>query len=172
MRRELVYHLVGMNEKNIMKLSKNLWLSEVTKSNTAIRRGIDNNPTNLHIANLIYLAEKVFQPIREHFGCPIFVSSGYRSKDLNEAIGGSQKSFHSHGMALDLDMDGKSTITNTDIFNFIKDNLPYTELIWEFGTEDKPDWVHVAIAKGREQEKNAKIAYREDGKTKYKKFIS
>ena len=155
-----------------MKLSKNLWLSEVTKSNTAIRRGIDNNPTKLHIANLTYLAEKVFQPIREHFGHPIFVSSGYRSKDLNEAIGGSQKSFHSHGMALDLDMDCKSTITNTDIFNFIKDNLPYTELIWEFGTEDKPDWVHVAIAKGREQEKNAKIAYREDGKTKYKKFIS
>ena len=153
-----------------MKLSKNLWLSEVTKSNTAIRRGIDNNPTKLHIANLTYLAEKVFQPIREHFGHPIFVSSGYRSKDLNEAIGGSQKSFHSHGMALDLDMDGKSTITNTDIFNFIKDNLPYTELIWEFGTEDKPDWVHVAIAKGREQEKKAKIAHREGGRTKYKKW--
>ena len=153
-----------------MKLSKNLWLSEVTKSNTAIRRGIDNNPTKLHIANLTYLAEKVFQPIREHFGHPIFVSSGYRSKDLNEAIGGSQKSFHSHGMALDLDMDGKSTITNTDIFNFIKNNIDYTELIWEFGTEDKPDWVHVAIAKGREQEKKAKIAHREGGRTKYKKW--
>ena len=154
-----------------MKLSKNLWLSEVTKSNTAIRRGIDNTPTELHIANLTYLAENIFQPIREHFGCPIFVSSGYRSKALNEAIGGSQKSFHSHGMALDLDMDGKSrNVSNTDIFNFINENLPYTELIWEFGTTDKPDWVHVAIAKGREQEKNAKIAYREDGKTKYKKW--
>ena len=154
-----------------MKLSKNLWLSEVTKSNTAIRRGIDNTPTELHIANLRYLAEKVFQPIREHFGRPIFVSSGYRSKALNEAIGGSQKSFHSHGMALDLDMDGKAqNISNADIFNFIKDNLPYTELIWEFVTTDKPDWVHVAIAKGREQEKNAKISYRESGKTKYKKW--
>jgi len=154
-----------------MKLSKNLWLSEVTKSNTAIRRGIDNTPTELHIANLKYLAEKVFQPIREHFGRPIFVSSGYRSKALNEAIGGSQKSFHSHGMALDLDMDGKAqNISNADIFNFIKDNLPYTELIWEFGTTDKPDWVHVAIAKGREQEKNTKIAYREEGKTRYKKW--
>ena len=156
-----------------MKLSKNLWLSEVTKSNTAIRRGIDNTPTELHIANLRYLAEKVFQPIREHFGRPIFVSSGYRSKALNEAIGGSQNSFHSHGMALDLDMDGKAqNISNADIFNFIKDNLPYTELIWEFGTTDKPDWVHVAIAKGREQEKNTKIAYREDSKTKYRKFTS
>ena len=156
-----------------MKLSKNLWLSEVIKSNTATRRGIDNSPTDLHIANLKYLAEKIFQPIREHFGCPIFVSSGYRSKALNEAIGGSQRSFHSHGMALDLDMDNKaSKISNTDIFNFIKDNLEYTELIWEFGDEDKPDWVHVAIAKGREQEKNTKIAYREEGKTKYKKFKS
>ena len=91
-----------------MKLSNNLSLSEVIKSNTAIRRGIDNTPTDLHIANLRYLAEKVFQPIREHFGCPIYVSSGYRSKGLNEVIGGSQRSFHSHGMALDLDMDGRS----------------------------------------------------------------
>ena len=154
-----------------MKLSKNLWLSEVIKSNTATRRGIDNSPTDLHIANLKYLAEKIFQPIREHFGCPIFVSSGYRSKALNEAIGGSQRSFHSHGMALDLDMDNKaSKISNTDIFNFIKDNLEYTELIWEFGDEDKPDWVHVAIAKGRENEKNAKVAYRDNGKAKYMKW--
>ena len=156
-----------------MKLSKNLWLSEVTISNSAIRRGIHNTPDNLHIANLTYLAEKVFQPTREHFGCPIFVSSGYRSEALNEAIGGSKKSLNSWGMALDLDMDGKSkTVSNADIFNFIKDNLEYTELIWEFGNKDKPDWVHVAIAKGREQEKNTKIAYREDGKTKYKKWES
>ena len=154
-----------------MKLSKNLWLSEVTKSNTAVRRGIDNNPTDEHVEKLKYLAEKIFQPIREHFNCPIFVSSGYRSKALNEAIGGSQRSFHSHGCALDLDMDGKAqNVSNTDIFNFIKDNLEYTELIWEFGTKDKPDWVHVAIAKGRETEKNAKIAYRIEGKTKYKKW--
>ena len=154
-----------------MKLSNNLSLAEVIKSNTAIRRGIDNTPTDDHIENLKYLAEKVFQPIREHFGCPIFVSSGYRSKELNEAIGGSQKSFHSHGMALDLDMDGKASgVSNTDIFMYILNNLNYTELIWEFGTENKPDWVHVAIAKGRETEKNTKIAYREEGKTKYKKW--
>ena len=154
-----------------MKLSNNLSLAEVIKSNTAIRRGIDNTPTDLHIANLRYLAENVFQPIREHFGSAIYVSSGYRSKALNEAIGGSQRSFHSHGMALDLDQDGRSnSVTNTDIFYYIKDNLPFSELIWEFGDENKPDWVHVAIAKGRENEKNAKIAYRENGKTKYKKW--
>ena len=68
-------------------------------------------------------------------------------------------------------MDGRSNkITNADIFNYIKENLPYSELIWEFGTEDNPNWVHVAIAKGREDEKNAKIAYKVDGKTKYKKW--
>jgi zinc D-Ala-D-Ala carboxypeptidase len=154
-----------------MKLSNNLTLAEVIKSNTAIRRGIDNTPTDAHIENLKYLAEKVFQPLRDHFGSSIFVSSGYRSKALNEAIGGSQRSFHSHGMALDLDQDGRSnSVTNTDLFYYIKNNLQYTELIWEFGTEDRPDWVHVAIAKGREDEKNAKIAYREEGKTKYKKW--
>ena len=98
-----------------MKLSNNLSLAEVIKSNTAIRRGIDNTPTNLHITNLEYLAEKVFQPLRNHFGSSIFVSSGYRSKALNEAIGGSQRSFHSHGMALDLDQDGRSnSVTNTE----------------------------------------------------------
>ena len=82
-----------------MKLSNNLSLAEVVKSNTAIRRGIDNTPTDAHIENLKYLAERVFQPIREHFSSAIYVSSGYRSKALNEAIGGSQRSFHSHGMA-------------------------------------------------------------------------
>jgi zinc D-Ala-D-Ala carboxypeptidase len=154
-----------------MKLSNNLTLVEATKSNTAIRRGIDNTPTDAHIENLKYLAQKVFQPLRENFGSAIYVSSGYRSKELNEAIGGSQRSFHSHGMALDLDQDGKSyAVSNADIFYYIKDNLPFSELIWEFGDEDKPDWVHVAIAKGREDEKNAKIAYRENGKTKYKKW--
>ncbi len=161
-----------------MKLSKNLSLKEVIKSNTATRRGIPNAPLAEHVENLKYLAEKVFQPLRDHFGVAIYVSSGYRSKELNEAIGGSQRSFHSHGMALDLDMDGRSdSVNNEDIFYFILDNLPYTELIWEFGNEDRPDWVHVAIAKGREDEKNTKIAYRCDscedkpnGCTKYKKW--
>ena len=152
-------------------ISDHISYKEGVYSITADRLGLENKPTEKHLANLKELAEKVFQPIREHFGCPIFVSSGYRSKGLNEAIGGSQRSFHSHGMALDLDMDGRSnSVTNTDLFYYIKDNLPYSELIWEFGNEDKPDWVHVAIAKGREDEKNTKIAYRVDGKTKYAKW--
>ena len=154
-----------------MKLSKNLSLSEVTKSNTAMRRGIDNNPTEAHIENLKYVAEKVFQPIRNHFGVPIYISSGYRSQTLNEAIGGSPRSFHSHGMALDLDQDGRNRgVNNADVFYYIKENLPYTELIWEFGDDKNPNWVHVAIAKGREDEKNTKIAKKVDNRTTYSKF--
>jgi len=152
-----------------MKLSKNLSLSEVIKSNTAERKGIDKSPNETHLNNLKYLAEQVFQPIRDYFEVPIYISSGYRSLSLNEAIGGSPRSFHSHGMALDLDQDGRNKgVSNTEVFYFIKENLPFSELIWEFGDEDKPDWVHVAIAKGRENEKKIKIAEKIDGKTKYK----
>ena len=152
-----------------MKLSKNLSLSEVIKSNTALRKGIDNSPTEAHIENLKYVAEKVFQPTRDHFGVPIYISSGYRSQALNEAIGGSPRSFHSHGMALDLDQDGRNKgVSNADVFFYIKECLPFTELIWEFGDETNPNWVHVAIAPGREDEKKIKIAEKIDGKTKYK----
>ena len=151
-----------------MKLSKNLSLDEVIYSQTALRRDIDNTPTEEHIENLKYVAEKIFQPIREHFGVPIYVSSGYRSKDLNEAVGGSPRSFHSHGMALDLDQDGRNKgVSNADVFYFIKDNLQFTELIWEFGTENNPNWVHVAIAPGREEEKNTKIAQKINNRTTY-----
>ena len=152
-----------------MKLSKNLSLSEVIKSNTALRRGIDNTPTESHIKNLKYVAEKVFQPIRDHFDAPIYISSGYRSQALNEAIGGSTRSFHSHGMALDLDQDDRNRgVSNADVFFYIKECLPFTELIWEFGDENNPNWVHVAIAKGREDEKKIKIAEKVNGKTQYK----
>ena len=151
-----------------MKLSKNLSLNETLVSKTALRLNIDNSPTEEHIENLKYIAEKVFQPIREHFGVPIYISSGYRSPELNEAIGGSPRSFHSHGMALDLDQDGRNKgVSNADVFYFIKDNLPFTELIWEFGDESNPNWVHVAIAPGREDEKKIKIAERINNKTTY-----
>ena len=152
-----------------MKLSKNLSLNEVTKSNTAERRGIDNSPTEAHIKNLKYIAEEVFQPLRDNFGVPIYISSGYRSPALNEAIGGSPRSFHSHGMALDLDQDNRNKgVSNCDVFYYIKDNLQFTELIWEFGDEYEPNWVHVAIAPGREDEKKIKIAEKINGKTQYR----
>lgn len=134
-----------------MKLSKNLDLIEVTRSTEAKRRGINNNPTAEHLENLKVLAENVFQPIREHFKVPIHISSGYRSKILNNAIGGSFSSQHCKGQAIDIDMDGTS-ITNKQVFDYIKDNLDFDQLIYEFGNDKNPDWVHVSYSK----EKNRK----------------
>jgi len=149
-----------------MQLSKNLSLAEVIRSETAKRKGISNMPTEAHILNLKLVAEKIFQPIREHFGKPIHVSSGYRSKALNDAIGGSLTSQHCSGEALDLDMDG-TDITNAQVFNFIKDNLDFDQLIWEFGTDSNPNWVHVSYESSGKQRKQILKAIKPGGKTSY-----
>lgn len=125
-------------------ISKHLSLKEVTKSTTAIRLDVDNNPTEQHLDNLKLIAEKVFEPIREHFAKPIGISSGYRSEALNKAVKGSKTSHHCKGMALDIDADIFGDLTNKEIFIYIKENLKFTQLIWEFGDNNEPDWVHVA----------------------------
>ena len=152
-----------------MKLSNNLSLAEMTKSSTAQRRGIDNMPTPEHMENMKVLAAKIFQPIREHFNRPILISSGYRSKALNDAIGGSQTSQHSIGEAIDIDMDG-TTLSNTDVFNYIKDNLDFDQLIWEFGNDEKPDWVHVSYKANGPQRKSILVAKKINNKTTYQKY--
>ena len=150
-----------------MKLSNYLSLAEVTRSDTAKRKGISNEPTPEHLDNLKTIAVEVFDKVREHFGVPIFVSSGYRSAALNKAIGGSSTSDHNLGKALDLDQDGHGNgVTNADVFKFIKDNLEFDQLIWEFGTDKNPDWVHVGYRKGANR-KQILRAVREGGKTKY-----
>ena len=128
-----------------MNLSKNLTLHEMTRSETAKRKGIDNTPTAEEIDNMKILAEKIFQPTRDHFGVPIHISSGYRSKKLNKAIGGSSTSQHCKGEAIDIDMDNSdSGITNVQVFKYIKENLFFDQLIWEFGNSTNPSWVHVS----------------------------
>jgi hypothetical protein len=149
-----------------MQLSKNLALSEVTRSETAKRKGISNMPTPEHIENFKKLAENVFQPIRDHFGVPIRISSGYRSKALNTAVGGSLSSQHCSGEAIDIDMDGTS-ITNKQIFDFVKDNLNFDQMIWEFGTDKNPDWVHVSYESTGKQRKQILKAVKTAGGTKY-----
>jgi len=158
-----------------MQLSKNLSLAEVMRSETAKRKGISNMPTPEHIENFKLLAERVFQPIRDHFGVPIRISSGYRSAALNKAIGGAGKtvngvyvpsSQHCTGEAIDIDMDGTS-ITNAAIFNFIKDNLEFDQLIWEFGTDTNPDWVHVSYESTGKQRKQILKAKKSGSKTTY-----
>ena len=152
-----------------MQLSKNLALAEVTRSETAKRRGVSNMPTEAHIANFKLLAEKVFQPIREHFGVPIHISSGYRSAALNKAIGGAASSQHCSGEAIDIDMDG-TAVTNAQIFNYIKENLEFDQLIWEFGTDTNPDWVHVSYESTGKQRKQILKAVKQGGATKYLPF--
>ena len=123
-----------------MKLSEHLDLSEVIRSESAKRNGISNMPTEAHIANFKLLAEKVFEPIRLNFRCPINLSSGYRSVELNKCIGGSLTSQHCTGEAIDIDMDGTPhAVTNKMVFNFIKEYLEFDQLIWEFGTNENPD---------------------------------
>lgn len=150
-----------------MKISEHLDLSELTRSESAKRNGINNNPTPEHIENFKLLAENVFEPIRLHFKTPIFISSGYRSKELNAFIKGSASSQHCKGQAIDIDMDGsKGGVTNKMVFDFIKDKLDFDQLIWEFGTDANPDWVHVSYAKGANRKQKLK-AVRNNGKTSY-----
>jgi hypothetical protein len=161
-----------------MQLSKNLALAEVTRSETAKRKGISNMPTPEHIENFKLLAENVFQPIRDHFAVPIRISSGYRSAALNKAIGGAGKtvngvyipaSQHCTGEAIDIDMDG-TTITNKQVFDYIKANLNFDQLIWEFGTDANPDWVHVSYESTGKQRKQVLKAVKQGSKTSYVAF--
>lgn len=135
-----------------MKLSKNLALAEVIRSETAKRLGIDNAPTPEALENLKTLAKEVFQPIRDHFKKPIYISSGYRSETLNRALKGAKNSQHMAGQAIDIDMD-HTDITNAEVFEFIKDNLEFDQLIWEFGTDQNPAWVHVSYREGENRGK-------------------
>jgi len=151
-----------------MKLSKNLSLAEVTKSNTANRLNIDNTPDDWAKENLKAIAEHVFQPLRDAFKCPIYVSSGYRGPELNAAIGGSKRSQHMEGRALDLDADVFGRCTNGEIFRWILNNVTFDQLVWEFGDGDNPDWVHVSYVHDGVNRGRCLKACRDDkGKTYY-----
>ena len=149
-----------------MKLSKNLSLAEVTKSATAIRRGISNEPTIEHMENLKQVAENIFQPLRDKFKVPIAITSGYRSADLNKAIGGSITSQHCKGQALDIDADVYGGLTNKEIFDYIKDSLDFDQLIWEFGNKNNPSWVHCSFISNGNRRQILR-AIKKNGRTGY-----
>lgn len=153
-----------------MKISEHLDLSELIRSESAKRNGIANMPTDEHIENLKLLAENIFEPVRTNFNVPIRISSGYRSQELNKKIGGSLSSQHSKGQAIDIDMDG-ADVTNKQIFDFIKDNLHFDQLIYEFGDSNNPSWVHVSynVANNRGQ---VLKAFKLNGTTNYKQYDS
>ena len=155
-----------------MQLSKNFSLVELTKSQTAIRMGMSNNPSEGEVENLRLLCERVLQPVRDHFNHVVSVSSGYRSAALSQAIGSSPDSQHTKGMAADFEIYGTP---NNEVFNWIKNNLMYDQMILEFWNPDEPNsgWVHIAY--NPDQEENTKEnlrAYKdEDNYTRYKPIL-
>ena len=158
--------MVSLNLKVMEKLSKHVSYKEGIHSITALRLGLKNDPSESHLENMKLIAEKVFEPLREHVGGPIKINSFYRGPELNAAIGGSAKSQHCHGQAMDID-DTYGNMSNADMYKWIKENLDYDQMIWEFGTDENPDWVHVSYVHPDENGNRCLKAYREGGKTKY-----
>lgn len=149
-----------------MKLSANFNLSELTKSQTAERKGIPNNPSPGHIDNLKSLCMNVLQPIRSEFDKAVIISSGYRSPELCIAIGSKISSQHAEGKAADLEVVG---VDNKVLATWIKENLEYDQLILEFYNEGEPDsgWVHISWNSDNNRNSSLK-AIREDSKVIYK----
>ena len=148
-------------------ISEHISNKEGTYSRTALRLGIKNKPNKQQLNNMIKLADEVFEPLRAYANGPIKINSFFRSPELNKAIGGSTKSQHCNGQAIDID-DTYSHLSNAEMFNFIKEYLDFDQMIWEFGDNDNPDWVHVSYVSRKENRNRCLKAYKHQGKTKYK----
>jgi zinc D-Ala-D-Ala carboxypeptidase len=144
------------------RISEHVSLKEGIRSHTATRLNIDNIPRELDLINMKTIAEEVFEPLRKFVG-----NSFYRSPKLNSAIGGSTSSQHCIGCAIDID-DNYGYKTNAEMFEYIKCNLDFDQIIWEFGDDKNPDWVHVSYISEDANRRRCLQAYKENGKTKYK----
>ena len=147
-------------------ISKHISYKESVYSRTATRLNIDNNPNEYQMDNMEVIANELFEPLRSWVGGPIKINSFFRSPELNKAIGGSTKSQHCHGQAIDLD-DTYGRATNAEMYEFIKKFLDFDQIIWEFGNDDNPDWVHVSYVSEEKNRNRCLKAYKEKGKTKY-----
>ena len=148
-------------------ISKHISNKEGVYSRTALRLDIDNTPTKEHLNNMRLLAENIFEPLRAYVGGPIKINSFYRSPKLNKAIGGSTKSQHCYGQAIDID-DTFGRCTNAEMFEFIKKHLNFDQMIWEFGDNENPNWVHVSYVSEDKNRNRCLKAYKENNKTNYK----
>ena len=150
------------------KISKHVSYNEGVYSITAKRLGLNNEPSDIHLKNMKVLSEKVFEPLREFVGAPIKINSFYRGPELNKAIGGSSKSQHCHGQAMDID-DTYGHMSNATMYRWIKENLDFDQMIWEFGTDKNPDWIHVSYVSAEKNRNRCLKAYRNPGsrKTQY-----
>ncbi len=154
-----------------MKISDHITYAEAIHSNTAKRKGIDNTPSEVQVLSMKLLADKVFEPLRKWVGGPIKVNSFFRSVVLNEAIGGVASSQHCKGQAIDID-DVYGYKTNAQMYKWVQENLDYDQMIWEFGTDTQPNWIHVSYVSKEENRNKCLKAYKEHGKTKYKVISS
>jgi zinc D-Ala-D-Ala carboxypeptidase len=147
-------------------ISNHISSKEGVYSRTATRLNIDNTPTDEHERNMVLVAEEIFEPLRTYVGGPIKINSFYRSPELNRAIGGSSKSQHCKGQAIDID-DTFGKMSNAEMYEFIKENLDFDQMIWEFGNDKNPDWVHVSYVSPEKNRNRCLKAYKEKGKTNY-----
>ena len=151
-----------------MKISDNITYAEAIHSQTAKRRGIDNTPTAKQVEVMKLTAENIFEPLRKFVGGPIKVNSFFRSAELNKAIGGSKTSQHCKGQAIDID-DVFGYKTNAEMYNWVKENLDFDQMIWEFGTDMNPNWVHISYVSEEDNRNRCLKAYKDKyNKTKYK----
>tara|TARA_R100001594_G_scaffold69108_1_gene103491 strand:- start:38 stop:493 length:456 start_codon:yes stop_codon:yes gene_type:complete len=147
-------------------ISEHISYKEGVYSTTALRRGIENTPNNEQLKNMETLAKEVFEPLRLYVGGPIKINSFFRSAELNKAIGGSTTSQHCKGQAIDID-DTFGRMTNAEMYHFIKEHLDFDQMIWEFGDDDNPNWVHVSYVSPEKNRRKCLKAYKESGRTKY-----
>jgi hypothetical protein len=148
------------------KISKHISYKEGTRSITALRKGINNIPNDYELANMEAIAANVFEPLRKWVGGPIKINSFFRCEELNTAIGGSSNSQHCQGRAIDID-DTYGYKTNAEMFEYIRTNLNFDQIIWEFGTDTNPEWVHVSYVSEEQNRKRCLKASRENEKTVY-----
>ena len=149
------------------KISKHISYKEGVYSRTDVRKDIDNTPNEEQLDCMELLAEKVFEPLREWVGGPIKINSFFRCPKLNKAIGGSSRSQHCKGQAVDID-DTFGVVSNADMYYWIKNNLDFDQMILVFGDDDNPNWVHISYVSPEDNRNRCLKAYKENGKTKYK----
>tara|TARA_B100000085_G_C18516851_1_gene501989 strand:- start:363 stop:827 length:465 start_codon:yes stop_codon:yes gene_type:complete len=151
------------------RISKHISYHEGIRSNTALRLNINNTPTDYHLSNMENLAYHLFEPLREWVGGPIKITSFYRNEKLNKAIGGSSRSQHCEGRAIDID-DTFGYKTNAEMFDYIKKNLSFDKMIWEFGDDNNPAWVHVSYDSPDSNRQRTYKAISQNGRTIYTRY--
>jgi len=147
-------------------ISEHVSYKEGTFSITATRLGVDNTPNDEQLDNMELVAKEVFEPLRKWVSGPIKINSFFRGSELNKAIGGARKSQHMKGQAMDID-DNYGNATNAEMYHWIKENLDFDQLIWEFGDDDNPNWLHVSYVSKEDNRNRCLKAYKEQGRSKY-----